>query len=117
MSSARVVVALLLIIAFLATQIGTPIINAFVVPFFAALLATHVDRWGGELARSLVRAAAGLLPRADRADFCDEWLDHVQSAGEHGLPPLTRAITIALIAAPSLALGLRVGRRKRSRAG
>lgn len=82
-------------------------------PFLAALLAAHVDREGGELGAVLVSVAAMLLPRMEREDFRDEWLDHVHAAGERGVLPLTRAISIALIAAPALAVGLRVGRRRR----
>ena len=63
----------------------------------------------------VVRGAARLLPARDRADLRDEWIDHVRRAGEQGLLPLTRALSIALIAAPSLAVGLRVGRRRRVR--
>jgi hypothetical protein len=87
-------------------------IAAVVVTFVGTLLALHVDRRSAAIARSIVRRAAKQLPAAERAAHEAEWVDHVESAGEHGLTPLTRALSIALIAAPSLAVGLRVGRHR-----
>lgn len=113
MRAARAVVLLLASTALAATQIETPLVAIVVVPFLATLLAAQLDREGGVLAELVVCGAARLLPRHERGDFRDEWLDHVRSAGEHGVLPLTRALSIALIAAPSLAVGLRVGRRRR----
>src|ERR1044072_1373392 len=85
-----------------------------ILPFVVNLAAAHIDRESGRLARSLVIRAARLLPAARRQDERDEWLDHIDSAGEHGIAPLTRALSIALVAAPLLAIGLRVGRSRRS---
>ncbi len=115
MGSVRAVVVSAAIVALGSTYLDEPLVAAVVLPFLVGLLAAHVDRESGALAELVVRGAAALLPRRERADFRDEWLDHVHSAGEHGLIPLTRGLSIALIAAPSLAVGLRVGRRRRSR--
>jgi hypothetical protein len=101
------------LIAAAATQLGHPLIDLLVLPLLATLLAAHLDRESGDLSELLVRSAARLLPACDRADLRAQWIDHVRTAGEHGVLPLTRALSIALIAAPSLAVGLRVGRRRR----
>ncbi|HEU4944869.1 MAG TPA: hypothetical protein VFT10_06865 [Solirubrobacterales bacterium] len=90
-----------------------PLIEYLLLPFATTLLAAYVDRHSGRLSRALVRAAARLLPAARRDDERDEWLDHVAAAGENGMLPLTRALSIALLAAPLLAIGLRVGRSRR----
>jgi hypothetical protein len=111
--SARPVLFLCALIAGAATRLGSPLVDVLLLPFLAALLAAQLDRESGQLAELVVRGAAKTLPSRDRADIHDEWLDHVRSAGEHGVLPLTRALSIALIAAPSLAVGLRVGRRRR----
>jgi hypothetical protein len=86
------------------------LVEFLVLPVVIGLLVAHLDRESGRLSRALVRAAARLLPAERRDDERDEWLDHVESAGERGLLPLTRALSIALVAAPLLAVGLRVGR-------
>jgi hypothetical protein len=106
---------LTLMLAGLSTQVGLPIIYAVLMPFIATLLANHVDRESLALARAIVQKAAAGLPTSDREELLDEWLDHVESAGEHGIPPLTRGLSIALIAAPLLAVGLRIGRRRSRR--
>ncbi|HET7416991.1 MAG TPA: hypothetical protein VFJ61_05155 [Solirubrobacterales bacterium] len=98
------------------TQLGTPAVDYFLLPLLVTLLATHVDRESAKLSRSIIVGASRLLPPHRRQDELDEWLDHVESAGEQGMQPLTRAITIALLSAPLLAVGLRVGRSRR-RAG
>ncbi len=113
MGVGRGTVLLAVLIGAAATQLGTPLIDVLALPFLATLLAAHLDRESRELAELVVRGAARALPPRDRADIRDEWLDHVRTAGEHGVLPLTRALSIALIAAPSLAVGLRVGRRRR----
>lgn len=110
MSSVRVLAGLLMAITLLVTQLESVVVAAVLLPFLATLLAGHIDRDGGRLACSLVRAAARLLPVRYRDESREEWLDHVLAAGEHGVLPLTRAVSIALIAAPMLAVGLRVGR-------
>lgn len=114
MNAARGLLVLAVLTGGAATQLGHPIVAIAVLPFIATLLAAHLDREAGALARSLVEVAAGLLPAEERADMRDEWRDHVASAGERGVLPLTRAISIALIAAPTLAVGLRIGRRQRA---
>jgi hypothetical protein len=95
--------------------IGSALLYGLLLPFLATLLAAHIDRESGRISRAIVRAASRLLPAARREEERDEWLDHVESAGEHGVLPLTRALSIALIGAPLLAVGLRVGRRRRVR--
>ena len=104
---------LLVVAAALVTQLETLIVSAALLPFVATLLAAHIDREGGELARALVTVAARLLPGHQRQDELEEWLDHLITAGEHGVLPLTRALSIACIAAPLLAVGLRIGRSER----
>jgi hypothetical protein len=113
MASGRGLLFLLLLAAALINQLGSPIVDVALLPFVATLLAAHIDRESGNLARALVIASARLLPPDKREDERDEWLDHVESAGEHGVLPLTRALSIALFAAPLLAVGLRVGRSRR----
>lgn len=108
---------LLALAAAAATQLDYPLVALAVLPFLATLLAAHLDRESGILARGLVGAAARLLPAERRRDELDEWLDHLESAGEHGVLPLTRAFSIALVAAPLLAIGLRVGRARRHSRG
>lgn len=115
MRTVRATALLLLAIGVAATQLGTPLVDLLVLPFLATLLAAHIDRESGAVAELVVRGAARLLPPGDRDELRDEWVDHVRAAGEHGVLPLTRALSIALIAAPMLAVGLRVGRRRRAR--
>lgn len=115
MSAVRTAVGLTAIILALATQIGLSFVAGLLLPLAVTLLANHLDRDGGQLGRSFVRLAALALPASERDDMLAEWLDHVLSAGEHGLAPLTRALTIALIAAPALAVGLRIGRNRSQR--
>lgn len=115
MNEGRGLLVLLTLAAVLATQLGKPLVDVALLPFIVTLLAAHLDRESGSLARAVVRGAAQLLPADRREDERDEWLDHLESAGEHGVLPLTRALSIAFIAAPLLAVGLRVGRpRKRA---
>jgi len=91
------------------------LVETILIPFLISLLAAHVDRASGRIAETMVHGASKLLPADRREEERDEWLDHVASAGEHGVLPLTRALSIAFIAAPLLAVGLRVGRRRRAR--
>src|SRR4029077_19183452 len=91
--SGRPVLLLCSLIAAAATQLGHPLVDVFVLPFLGTLLAAHVDRESGTLAEVVVRAAAQLLPASERADLRDEWIDHVRSAGEYGVLPLTRALS------------------------
>jgi hypothetical protein len=96
-----------------ASQVEHALVAAFVLPLLGGLLAIELDRGSGRISLALTRAAARALPRRDRDNFRDEWIDHVLSAGEQGVAPLSRAISITLIAAPLLAIGLRIGRRAR----
>lgn len=107
-------------VVFLACSIGILlaegdhfVVGAALLPVLAGLLAAQIDRESGTMAVALVRAASRLLPDDRRDEICDEWLDHVLAAGEHGLPPLTRALSIAVIAVPLLAMGLRIGRTRK----
>ena len=106
---------LLLVTIALATRIGDPLVGGVLIPLLVTLLGTHLDRESGLLSRRIVTAAARLLPVDKRKDECDEWLDHVATAGERGLVPFSRALSIAFVAAPLLAIGLRVGRSRRVR--
>lgn len=115
MSAGRGLLVLAVSIAIAATQLGSLLVDVALMPFLAGLLAAHLDRESGSLARGLVAVAARLLPANRRQDELDEWIDHLETAGEQGVLPLTRAISIALIAAPALAVGLRVGRRRARR--
>lgn len=112
MSSGWVLLLLLVVAGLLASRADVPFVGAALLPFVVTLLAAHVDRESGTLARALVKLAARLLPADKRVDECDEWIDHVEAAGEHGVLPLTRALSIALVAAPLLAVGLRIGRSR-----
>lgn len=108
----RALGVLLLLTAVAVTQMGSTLVDSILLPLLVALIATQVDREGGRIAIGIVTAAALLIPRQRRQEEREDWLDHVQTAGEHGLLPLTRALSIAVIAAPTLAVGLRVGRRR-----
>jgi hypothetical protein len=115
MRPVRVILLLLGIAAVLVTQLGNPIVDYILMPLLATLLGAHIDREGGRLARAVVQIASRLIPAHRRQSELDEWLDHVESAGEQGIQPLTRAISIAFFAAPFLAVGLRIGRSSRRR--
>jgi hypothetical protein len=95
------------------TQAHMAFVAMVVLPFLVTLAAAHIDRESGRIARTVVHGAAHLIPEARREEELDEWIDHLESAGEQGLLPLTCALSIALISAPALAVGLRVGRRRR----
>lgn len=112
----KVLVVLTLCVALAITQSGRPIVVAGIIPLLVALVASHIDRQGGRIAVCLVTASARVIPSQDRCGLRDEWVDHVRAAGEHGLPPLTRALSILVVAAPMLAIGLRIGRGTRERA-
>ena len=109
----KVLVTLAALLAVIVTQAKNLVVATCVLPLIIALIAAHVERDGGDIAETLVSAAAVILPARERQDWRDEWMDHVQSAGEHGVLPLSRAVSICLLAAPSLAVGLRLGRAKR----
>jgi hypothetical protein len=112
--SARSLVLLGLLAAALLTQLDAVLVSAALLPFVFTLLAAQLDRAGARLAHDLVDLCVRLLPAERRADERDAWIDHIECAQEAGLEPLTRALTIALIAAPALAVGMRVGRRRRA---
>lgn len=109
----RGLIGLLLLTALAVTAIGSPVVDFVILPLLATLIAAHLDREAGELAVGLVGLAARLLPAHRREEHLDEWIDHILCAGECGVAPLTRAFSIALIAAPALGVGLRVGRARR----
>lgn len=88
------------------------ILIPLVVSIAGSLIAIEIDRGGRRLSLTLIRAASRLLPRRNREDLRDEWLDHILSANERGALAITRALSIVLIAVPLLAVGLRVGRRR-----
>lgn len=112
--SFRSLVLLSLMATVLSTQLDVALVGAALLPFVLTLLAAQLDRSGPSLALALVRLSARLIPVERRDEERDAWLDHVMCAEEAGLEPLTRALTIAFIAAPALAVGLRVGRRRRA---
>jgi hypothetical protein len=78
---------------------------------FLGLLVIEIDRSGRALAVRIVALAAWLVPKRLRANVEDEWRDHVLSAGEEGLRPVAVALSIALRAAPRLAVRYRLRRR------
>jgi hypothetical protein len=108
----RVLLGLTVAVAIAAAEAHRFVVDACVLPLLTGLMAAHIDREGRNIAEELVTAASRLLPARERDDFREEWIDHVRSAGEHGLRPLTRALSIMLIASPSLAIGLRLGRAR-----
>jgi hypothetical protein len=108
----KALLGLVAMLAVAATHAKSLIVATCVLPLIAALIAAHIERDGGQIAEMLVSAAASILPAREQKDWRDEWLDHVQSAGEHGVLPLSRAVSILLLAAPLLAIGLRLGRVK-----
>lgn len=108
----RALAVLLLLTAAAATQESAALVDSILLPLLVALTATQIDREGGRIATGIVTAAALLIPKMRRQEEREEWLDHVQTAGDRGFVPLTRALSIALIAAPTLAVGLRVGRSR-----
>jgi guanosine-3',5'-bis(diphosphate) 3'-pyrophosphohydrolase len=82
---------------------GEPLVATLFAGVLVNLLAAELDRSGGSYARWLVGQAARLLPNGERERWTEEWLDHVHTAGEHGMRPLLAAWTIALLAAPRMA--------------
>jgi hypothetical protein len=117
MYSGRVLGVLLLLATVAVTQAGSTPVDGILLPLLVALIAIQIDREGGRIAIGILTAAAVLIPRRRRQEELDDWLDHVQTAGQHGLLPLTGALSIAFIAAPALAVGLRVGRRRQAARG
>lgn len=72
------------------------------------LLASEVDRSGRVFGVRIVRAASWLLPARLREGWATDWEDHVLCSGEEGLRPVLAALGIALIAAPRIAVQVRV---------
>lgn len=77
-----------------------------VLTVLATLLASEFDRSAYRLAIVVLRIAACLLPDEQRKDELDEWVDHAQAAGDHGLSPLLVALSIAIRSAPTTILGV-----------
>lgn len=111
----RLLAVLVLLLGLAATQADRLLVSSCILPLLVSLIAIHIDRNGDDLAETVVSFAALALPQDERADWRAEWIDHVKTASEHGLAALTRALSILLIAAPTLAIGLRVGRRASKR--
>jgi len=112
MSELRAVGYLLALIVLGLTQSRHMLVTAMMLPLLVGLLAAELDRSSGRVSCVLIRGASRLLPIRDRRDFMDEWLDHVLAAGERGVLPLTRALSIAVISAPLLMVALRIGRSR-----
>lgn len=113
--NARSLILLTLLAVALLTRLDTVFVSAALLPFVVSLLAAQIDRSGPRLAHALVEFCVYLIPFERRADERDAWIDHIECAEEAGLEPLTRALTIAFVAAPCLAIGLRIGRRRRAK--
>ncbi len=110
----RLLLVFLAVLAALLTQVDSQLVSICVVPLLVSLIACHLDRNGDLIAETLIAAAVLLVPKRDREDWRDVWVDHVRSAKEQGLVPLSRALSILVLAAPALAVGLRVGRTRRA---
>jgi hypothetical protein len=85
-----IVLALVLILATL--EASNTIVALALMPVIAGLLVTEFDRSGGLIATRIVRLASRLLPKSRRADYADEWVDHVLAAGDEGLHPVLAAL-------------------------
>ena len=85
-------------------------LGALVQSLLVGLLVIELHRCGSLLSKRLLHTAARLLPRDDREYFLRSWLRTALGAGDRGVLPLARALPIALIAAPLLGVGLRIGR-------
>lgn len=109
----KLLLVLLAILAVVLTQVHSQLVSICVIPLLVSLIACHLDRNGDFIAETLISAAVFLIPTRDREDWRDVWVDHIRSAKEHGLVPLSRALSILVLAAPALAVGLRVGRTRR----
>ena len=87
---------------------SNPLIAVVVTPVIAGLLVIELDRERRSVRDADRSARQSLLPKRVRREHADEWADHVVSVGEAGLRPLIAAIPIAVVAAPKVALRLRV---------
>jgi hypothetical protein len=81
-----------------------------IVPVLISCLAAELDRAGGSIGVAITQVAVILLPAAERSHYADAWNDHVRSVGSHGLRPVASALSIALLAAPLLAVLTRFDR-------
>lgn len=81
------------------------------------VLSADVDRNAARIGVKVVTIAALLIPRRERADCVAEWTDDVLSASEdgQGVRPLSKALGIALIGAPLLAVLVRYDPQRRTR--
>jgi hypothetical protein len=93
-------------IAVVLTFIGSTLIKSVGEPLVILLFGAEIDRSGGVFAARIVNVASRLLPQSDRA-IVDEWQDHIRATGEGGLLPLFTALSIALLAAPRMAIASR----------
>lgn len=107
-SGAAACVVLVVLLVACALMTSNPPIALVVTPIIAGLLVIELDRSGGLFATRIVRLASVLLPKRVRREHADEWADHVLSVGEAGLRPVIAAAAIAVVAAPKIALRLRV---------
>jgi hypothetical protein len=82
-----------------------------------SLLGNDVDRNAARIGVKVVRAAAWLIPAWERQACVDEWTDDVLTASEdgQGVRPLLRAIGIAVVGAPLLAVLVRYDPQRRTR--
>lgn len=82
----------------------SPVVAGVLLAVVVNLLAAELDRSGRTVGFAVVRAAGWLLPARERANWVEQWEDHVVTAGSEGLRPVLAAWHIALVAAPALAL-------------
>lgn len=108
----KVLAGLTVALAAAVTQAGDVVVATCILPLLVALTACHVERDAGRIAEAIVAAAVVLLPKREQQEWRDVWTDHIRSAGEHGVLPLYRALSIFMVGAPALAVGLRIGRAK-----
>jgi hypothetical protein len=97
-----------LLLLWLTGEPVTALLLGVLVEVTAGICLARLSGAGPGLATSLVRSAARLLPPMERQRYEAEWIDHVQSEADP-LAGIGAAISIALLAAPTLAIGVRVG--------
>lgn len=105
------VLGLVAAMAALCLLAGASLVTAVLVPLLVMLAGAEIERDGARIGRGVVGAASLLLPRQDRRVHRDEWIDHLSEAGDRGMRPLLTALSIAVLAAPLLAVLLRYGRQ------
>lgn len=91
--------------------------GGFLVGVALSVLGNDIDRNAAAVGVRVVKAAALLVPAGERQDCVDEWTDDVRSAAEdgQGVRPLLKALGIALIGAPLLAVLVRYDPQRRTR--